>query len=605
MNSQIFKETIISEIEKTNLTNNKIGDILKFIYTQINGAFLEIKGNVDKNFNVSFEDDQGNIVYQTELKTDMWSRLNAKYFKNYTIKIQNDDYYNEIKTDLKDKRIYITLESKSLGDTLAWVPYVDEFRKKHSCDIVLSTFMNDLFKEQYPEIEFVEPGTSVDNIFGMFNIGWFYNQNDEIDYSRHPNNFRTQPLQKTASDILGLDYEEIRPKLKLKENVKKEKKVGIAIHGTAQSKYWNNPTGWQEVVDYLIKLGYEVVLYSVEPDGYMGNFHPTGIKNFPRSPLQEVIYDLQSCEFFIGIGSGLSWLAWSVGLPTILISGFSEEYTETKSNTYRVINNNVCTGCFNSHRLNPSDWNWCPIHKNTERQFECSKSINSKLVISKIKQIGFNWGFFDSDQNFKKLVEEELFVNNIYEKYFNIKDGDIVMDIGASVGPFVKSLCDRKLKKVYAIEPSKTEFNILEENISNKNVVLVNKAIGNTNQTNCQLDEVYGDDKSVDYITFDKLLEDYKIDKIDFLKLDCEGGEYDIFTNENLKFLKQIPKIVGEWHLNDPTKKEKFFKFKNEILSNFSKFTINSVDGYDITQRINDQNFIEYYSEILIYIENN
>ena len=55
----------------------------------------------------------------------MWSRLNAKYFKNYTIKIQNDDYYNEIKTDLKDKRIYITLESKSLGDTLAWVPYVD------------------------------------------------------------------------------------------------------------------------------------------------------------------------------------------------------------------------------------------------------------------------------------------------------------------------------------------------------------------------------------------------------------------------------------------------------------------------------------------------
>jgi len=90
MNSQIFKETIISEIEKTNLTNNKIGDILKFIYTQINGAFLEIKGNVDKNFNVSFEDDQGNIVYKTELKTDMWSRLNAKYFKNYTIKIQND-----------------------------------------------------------------------------------------------------------------------------------------------------------------------------------------------------------------------------------------------------------------------------------------------------------------------------------------------------------------------------------------------------------------------------------------------------------------------------------------------------------------------------------
>jgi predicted phage terminase large subunit-like protein len=38
--------------------------------------------------------------------------------------------------DLKNKRVLISFESKSIGDTLAWVPYVVDFSKKHS-DIIL------------------------------------------------------------------------------------------------------------------------------------------------------------------------------------------------------------------------------------------------------------------------------------------------------------------------------------------------------------------------------------------------------------------------------------------------------------------------------------
>jgi len=53
-----------------------------------------------------------------------------------------------------------------------------------------------------------------------------------------------------------------------------KKQVCIAIHGTAQSKYWNNKDGWQEVVDYLKSKGYEVLLISKEHDGYMTNKHP-------------------------------------------------------------------------------------------------------------------------------------------------------------------------------------------------------------------------------------------------------------------------------------------------------------------------------------------
>jgi autotransporter strand-loop-strand O-heptosyltransferase len=32
---------------------------------------------------------------------------------------------------------------------------------------------------------------------------------------------------------------------------------------------------------------------------------------------------LRHASFFIGLGSGLSWLAWASGIPVVLISGFS------------------------------------------------------------------------------------------------------------------------------------------------------------------------------------------------------------------------------------------------------------------------------------------
>jgi hypothetical protein len=77
---------------------------------------------------------------------------------------------------------------------------------------------------------------------------------------RHPSDFKLGPLQKTATDILGLEYKEVKPLIKNPNKLKK-KRVGLGIHSTAQSKYWNNPKGWQDITDYLISLGYEVIIY--------------------------------------------------------------------------------------------------------------------------------------------------------------------------------------------------------------------------------------------------------------------------------------------------------------------------------------------------------
>ena len=358
----------------------------EIIQNFILNPFLEIKGNSESKFKIEFYDEEGRCHYSENLSINHWVKLNREYFTKWNTKIWEDGYLiHDYTLDLKGKRVYICLDSSSLGDTLSWVPYIREFKDKHQCHLIVSTFMNYLFKDSYPDIEFIEPGMVANNIYAMYKIGWFY-KDDKFDVSKNPNDFRKEPLQKTASDILGLDYKETRPLLNIPK-VKKKKKVGIGLHSTCQAKYWNNPTGWQEVVDYLTSLGYEVVLYSKENDGYMGNFHPKGITKFEAGSIERLIEDMASCEFFVGLGSGLSWLAWACELPVVLISGFSEEYSETTLDTYRVINKNVCTGCFNRYRLNASDWNWCPDHQNTERQFECTKSITPQMVIDKINQI--------------------------------------------------------------------------------------------------------------------------------------------------------------------------------------------------------------------------
>lgn len=358
----------------------------EIIQNFILNPFLEIKGVSESKFKIEFYDEEGRCHYSENLSINHWVKLNREYFTKWNTKIWEDGYLiHDYTLDLKGKRVYICLDSSSLGDTLSWVPYIREFKNKHQCHLIVSTFMNYLFKDSYPDIEFIEPGMVANNIYAMYKIGWFY-KDDKFDVSKNPNDFRKEPLQKTASDILGLDYKETRPLLNIPK-VEKKKKVGIGLHSTCQAKYWNNPTGWQEVVDYLTSLGYEVVLYSKENDGYMGNFHPKGITKFEAGSIERLIEDMASCEFFVGLGSGLSWLAWACELPVVLISGFSEEYSETTLDTYRVINKNVCTGCFNRYRLNASDWNWCPDHQNTERQFECTKTITSKMVIDKINQI--------------------------------------------------------------------------------------------------------------------------------------------------------------------------------------------------------------------------
>lgn len=363
----------------------------------IDGAKVEIKGSFDKEYTVKFFNYKTNeLVWEDTIKNNMWTSPNFKYFIKWKIEVwSNNNKIKEHIFDCTNKRVYVSLDSKSLGDTIAWFPYVEEFRKTHQCQIVCSTFHNEWFADLYPNIEFVTPGEAVHHLYAMYKIGWFYNEDGTPNLDRNVKEFKDAPLQKTSSDILGLQYKEIKPKIcvKNKKRTIKEKYVIITPHGSKHAAYWNYKGGWQFIINWLNSKGYKVVMISQEKlgdtwhDSKLGGTLQNVIDKTGDFSFQERFTDIINAEAVIGIGSGLPWISWALKIPTVLISGFSEEYTEFQDCERISAPPNVCGGCFNTHQLDAGDWEWCPHHKGTNRHFECSKSIPPDLVIESLIRI--------------------------------------------------------------------------------------------------------------------------------------------------------------------------------------------------------------------------
>ncbi len=391
--------TLYETISKTDMKNkslslyNRVKKIdhhnridIKFL----EGPYVTITGQKQEKYNVKFIDNDSNeIIYNVDIFTNTWARANRRYYTNWKILITDSkNNITEHIFDLKDKKVLIMLDSKSIGDTLAWIPYAEEFRKKHQCKLYVFTFHNYLFADVYPDIKFISNTDSIMDFHASYKIGWYYDSNKKSDTNIHKNPPNNIPLQQTMSDILGLEYNEIKPKIvNLEKFEYKKPYICIATNSTAQAKYWNNPTGWQELVDYVDSKGYDVYLLSSESDGYMGNKQPSGVKKINDKSLDEIGSILQNAKLFVGLGSGLTWFSWALNVPTILISGFSKPWQEMKNDIVRIINTDVCHGCFAKHSFDRGDWNWCPEHKGSQRQFECTKSITFDMVKPHIENL--------------------------------------------------------------------------------------------------------------------------------------------------------------------------------------------------------------------------
>jgi len=392
-----MKEVLIQEYNnlKKILTKSK-PLVNSFNINFINGPRLEVLGKIDKKYTVQFyNQDTSELIYENEITNNMWTKFNKTYYMNYNIKVidlEDNSTAFEHKFNAKDKKVYIHFASKALGDTIAWFPYAEEFRKKHQCKLTVSTFHNKMFESKYPDIDFVNPGEEQFDLYAMYEIGWHYNEEGKIDYNKNISDFRKYGLQKCSGEILGVPQSEIKPNLTFKNtgSTIEGDYVIIAPHGSAHAKYWNYPGGWQKIIDYLNNKGYKVVMITQEPlgdewhDSKLGGTLTGVIDKTGNFPLSERANDMLNAKAFIGIGSGLSWIAWALNTPIIMISGFSEAYSEFEDCERISPPQNKCSGCFNRVRLDAGDWEWCPDHKNTSRMFECTKSITPDIVINAI-----------------------------------------------------------------------------------------------------------------------------------------------------------------------------------------------------------------------------
>ena len=371
----LYKFLLTQEPRKKTKSNTKV-QIKQFF---INEPFLEIVGQSDSEYDVKFFDEFGVCNYHNTIKSNHWIKLNRKYFTKWNTKILEDKVliYDET-LNYESKRVFINFDSSSLGDTVSWIPYVLEFKNTHKCEVIVSTYWNHLFREAYPELEFVEPGSVVHNIHGQYNLGWFYDNN------REPTLPNTIPLQQAATNILGLPYKEIKPRIsyKILERPYEEKYVTIATNSTAGCKFWTKE-GWQGLINYLHSLGYKVINVSKENNRF------DNCEKIKDTAMDYTMNVIHHSEFFIGLSSGLSWLSWAMGKHVVMISNFTEPDHEFTSNCTRITNPNVCNGCWNSpiYKFDKGDWNWCPVHKGTNRQFECHTSITPEMVINKIQHL--------------------------------------------------------------------------------------------------------------------------------------------------------------------------------------------------------------------------
>lgn len=317
-----------------------------------------------------------------------------KYYMNFFFEIwKKEEKVFSHKLNLREKFVLINMDKGGIGDHLAWVAHVEHFRKQHGCNItcLVRNDLEKVFKEYFPDIDFCSSLPERKDFYATYKVLIFYNDYD-LEYS--PIDYREVGLVVYAASILGLPLTERRPDFSCitYNSPIAERYVCIATQASSHCKFWNNPNGWLQVVEFLKKKGYRVICLDKQLfSGHGRSWHyiPYGAEDETGDrPFQERIQWLQHADFFIGLSSGLSWLAWAVGCPIIMISGFTAEKNEF-STPWRVLNRNVCNSCANDIRcqLDPTDYFWCPRHKNTEREFECSKNISVNHVLMHINSI--------------------------------------------------------------------------------------------------------------------------------------------------------------------------------------------------------------------------
>ncbi len=212
--------------------------------------------------------------------------------------------------------------------------------------------------------------------------------------------------------------------------------------------------------------------------------------------------------------------------------------------------------------------------------------------------------FFFRARTGDRTAIKEVWARNIYDKpNYEIKEKDIVFDLGGHIGTFSVYAASKAIKgKVFAFEAMKDNYDVLLFNIklnSLTNVIAENVAVSKEkgrrtfylSSPDAGKKIGYGtgghsffpsknrDEKiEVETNTLEALMKKYNVEYINYLKLDTEGAEFDILFSSSNSTLQKIEKIVMELHPFGENTKDKMLKFLQD------RGFKNSVENYGETE---------------------
>lgn len=351
------------------------------------GLRLQIPGG---DWHVKISDYSSNFVFLDEgISTGAILISIEKFFVHWEITLAlNGEVCFYHRFDPRGQNVHFIFPGSAMGDNIAFFPYMNEFKQVYDCQISCSVpkYMEDIVRLYYPDVNLTKT-LPEDTYAAYYLIGQNFNES-----FISTENIRAMPLEQFGKSILGWNIN-LSKKIvyyPTKERQIKEPYVCIAVQASGTPKAWLNPNGWKFVIDYLKHIGYRVLCIDKEQEtSDYGNVvrMPEGVEDFTGNiSLIDRINLLAYADFFIGLSSGLAWLAWSVNIPVIMISGITRPWYEFET-PYRICNNIVCHGCFNDIRNEYKEVFLCPRYKGTEQIYECSKKISAQQVIDTIDKL--------------------------------------------------------------------------------------------------------------------------------------------------------------------------------------------------------------------------
>lgn len=335
-------------------------------------------------------------LFEAELKGGQMIAGERKYFIRYRFEVTDlatDRLIAFHDFDCEGKKVLIVIPDGGLGDNLAWLPYVEAFREKYRARVtcVCGEWLIRLVRDQYPELDFhpVAQAPAAEDSYASYFCAIFPKERK----SWRPTDHQNLGMQGSIAEILGVDPVPRKVRFRLDSpRPFPEPFVCISTMATNPAKHWNYPDGWNVLCRFLKRLGYRVLVLDRDRElTFAGKKYsvPSEAEDFTGlRPISERIALLQHAEFFVGLPSGLSWLAWNCQIPVVMLSGFTLEGSEFPT-PYRVVNHNFCHGCWNDSSCfyDMTVPVWCPRQLGTDREIECTRAITPAMVLETIRRI--------------------------------------------------------------------------------------------------------------------------------------------------------------------------------------------------------------------------